>query len=311
MPYTSGEDTPFEGRLIGTADWTPFERAFDGIRADYTPGGWTLHGAFVMPTQGAFEESVSPTIGKVQLSTVRWHRAAVELFAHNYRDTRNVRARPDNTGIPAPAVDVHVQTAGGSVVARGIHAWLAVQRGSWYDERHRAFSASVDAGREWAAGWTPSMRGGILYASGDRNPNDERHGTFLPMVPTTQPETLRGTFAQMNLRTLFVKVAAHPVERVRVEADWQHLALATGLDRWYSGTGATAFDGNYFGFSTRRSTLARSLGTLMTGAVRWQVSEAWTLRVAAGAMRGGDVVRRQFAGRTLRIFSVESALRFD
>ena len=69
MRYESGEHTPFAGRLVGNAEWSMFERAFDGARVDYQGPAWRIHGSFVMPTQGAFEESASPTIGRLQLIT--------------------------------------------------------------------------------------------------------------------------------------------------------------------------------------------------------------------------------------------------
>ena len=74
---------------MGVAEWSVFERAFDGARADYARSRWRAHAAFVMPTQGAFEESANPTMGKVQIATLSWAGAGVTVFAHNYRDQRS------------------------------------------------------------------------------------------------------------------------------------------------------------------------------------------------------------------------------
>jgi hypothetical protein len=48
MIYESGEGTVFAGRLIGPAEWTVFERAFDGVRADYRQPAWSAHASFLM-----------------------------------------------------------------------------------------------------------------------------------------------------------------------------------------------------------------------------------------------------------------------
>ncbi len=198
MRYESGEHTPFAGRLVGNAEWSMFERAFDGARVDYQGPAWRIHGSFVMPTQGAFEESASPTIGRLQLTTGSVSRGGFEVFAHNYRDRRAVSARPDNTGARASRIDIRLQTIGSAVTSTlaglNVQLWGAMQRGDWYGDDHRALSATAEAGHVWAStSARPSISGGVLYASGDENPNDSTHGTFFPMVPTTVPSVLSST----------------------------------------------------------------------------------------------------------------------
>lgn len=309
MRFESGAGSPFAGRLVGGAAWTPFERSFDGLRADIERSNWRAHASFVMPTQGAFEESASPTMTKVQVASARVSRATTEVFAHNYRDTRAVSARPDNTGIATERVDINIQTFGASWWAGPVHAWGAFQRGDWFGNDHRALSVSVDAGHAWShVRWQPDVRGGVLYASGDDDPGDRRHGTFFPMMPTTRPDLLRGTYAQMNLRDVYARASFVPYGRWRVAADVHHLALVERQDRWYSGTGATAFDGEYFGFSSRRSTLTTGLGTFVQVSAAVMLRRQWNVSGAVGVVRGGDVVRRQFAGSTLWVMGLESTL---
>jgi hypothetical protein len=309
MSHASDEESRQRGRLIGNADWTVFERAFDGARVDYRRQSWRIRSAFLMPTQGGFEESASPTIGKVQLATAEFSSRYGAIFAHRYRDTRAVGARPDNTGIAVDGVDVNVQTYGGSVAVAGIDVWGAWQRGNWYGDPHEAFSVMATARHTWPrARWQPVLRGEVLYASGDRDPNDAQHGTFFPMLPTTRPDLLRGVYAQMNLRDVAAGASVQLHPRVRVDADLHLLALARRQDRWYSGTGATAFGGDYFGFSSRASTLRTGLGTFVQAAATTTLKPYWTTSAAVGVIRGGDVVRRQFAGRTLWVMAIDSVV---
>src|SRR5690606_29408226 len=185
MPYASGEGTAFAGRLIGGAEWTMFERAFDGVRLDYAGAGWSGHASYVLPTQGAFEESANPTLTRVRIASAAWGLEGLQLFAHHYRDTRGVAARPDNTGRRARRVDVSVQTLGGSLEWEGpadVRVWAAGQRGRWFGDAHRAFSASIEGGYRWSSvRWKPQARAGFLWASGDDDPGDAVHGTFFPM----------------------------------------------------------------------------------------------------------------------------------
>lgn len=309
MPYSSDEETVHAGRLIGNAEWSVFERAFDGARADYRHDRWRWRGAFLMPTQGVFEESASPTIGRLQIATTDLSSGPARLFVHNYRDRRAVSARPDNTGIQVERADIHVQAIGASTTIAGVQLWGAWQRGDWYGQPHRAFSISAEAGYTWSReSWRPRVSGGAVYASGDRDPNDGRHGTFFPMLATTRPPMLRGTFAQMNLRDIYAAAVLRPHSRLRLDSVLHVLTLANRQDRWYSGTGATAFAGDYFGFSSRASTLRTDLGTVLELSAAADLRPHWTLTASSAYMRGGDVVRRQFAGRTLWMMTLESAL---
>ena len=310
MAYESGEGTAFAGRLIGTAEWTVFERAFDGLRADYRRAAWRAHASFLMPTQGAFEESANPTMGKLQLASASWSFRGLQLFAHNYRDTRSVRARPDNTGFSAPAADVHVQTYGASFsrtyAATALRGWAALQRGRWFDDRQRAYSFIVEAFHQWSNAGHPSLDTGFIYASGDDDPGDDRHRTFFPMIPTTDAAILAGTFAQMNLRDLFARVRFEPRPLLAVDAAVHRLSLANAFDRWYSGTGATALRGDYFGYSSRPSRFVSALGTSIESSIAAAVHPHWTITIAIAAIKGGEVVRRQFFGDWARVLLVQS-----
>lgn len=311
MAFESGAGTPVAGRLIGNAEWTMFERAFDGARVDIIRPRWTAHASFLMPTQGAYEESANPTMGKVQVATASWTRGSTQLFAHHYRDTRPIRGRPDNTGRAATAVNLQLQTVGAMWARPGrvsLLAWGALQGGRWYDDRHRAFSGLAEAGYQWSTRWRPALRAGASVASGDNDPADARHGTFFPMLPTTSPGVLSGTFAQMNLRDIYATLRMQPRSWLLLMAEAHRFSLADALDRWYSGTGATAAHGTYFGFSERPSRLATNLGTLWLVGSEARLHKLWTLNISAGLMQGGDVIQRQFDGRRLSVFVLENRI---
>jgi hypothetical protein len=189
--------------------------------------------------------------------------------------------------------------------------WLAVQRGDWYSDPHRAWSAVAEGGYRWlGVPWTPWLRGGLTYASGDDDRGDFSHGTFFPALPSTRPGLLAGTFAQMNLSDVFAELRLRPRPRVGVSGAVHRLSLASDVDRWYSGTGATAVRGTFFGYTTRGSNRAADLGTLVQLAVDSAVSRRWSLRASLGVMRGGQVVRGAFAGNRLTVLAFENLLTF-
>lgn len=321
MTYSSNpESRRLAGRLIGDAEWTMSERAFDGGRLDYSHPNWRAHASFVMPTQGAYEESANPTIGNVQLATVSFAAGGLNVFGHHYRDKRPIAVRPDNSFGTSDRVDISIGTAGVSHVreygTRAMRldtvAWGATQFGRWYTQTHHAVSGIAEAGVRWPlAAWQPAVRAGIVYASGDDTPLDSAHRTFFPMVPTTRPNVLAGTYAQMNLRDVSAEVRLQPHSRVAVTTVVHRLSLADAQDRWYSGTGATAFNGEYFGYSTRFSRLATDLGTFVEATAEASVMKHWSIKASAGYVHGGQVVRRQFNGHRLGVFALESRVTFE
>jgi hypothetical protein len=321
------------GRMIGEAESTTFERAFDGLRADVNRPRWHVNAALLFPTQGAFEESANPTMEKVRVVAVSATgkrgadatrdsggapRSESQVFAYHYVDRRNVRARPDNIGLAPGAVDLAIATFGASHIATlplaagelDTVVWLAGQKGDWFDERHRALSLVAEVGYRWKSAWRPWVRAGFSYASGDGDPADGTHDTFFPMLPTAPPSSLAATFAQMNLRESFAELRLTPTPRVTLSGGLRRLSLAESSDLWYSGTGATALRGTYAGYSGRRVFGETDLGTLLDIAGVVPVNRHWTMKSALSTMRGGRVVGQLFAGGWLTVIALESVLRF-
>jgi hypothetical protein len=320
------------GRLVGPFDWSFYQRRMDGARFDVQGERWYGGAAWFMPTQGGFEESANLTMTGLQVASAaigRRHGARagagsvadareVQAFAHVYRDRRDVEVRPDNTGAPAEAVDVTVAAVGGSSAGtRPAGAgqidwvlWGAAQRGDWYGQPHRAASGAVEAGYRWpSVRWRPWLRAGLSVSSGDGDRADDRHGTFFPLLTETQTYAQSFVYAQMNLRDAFVQAMVEPHQRIRVRLDVHRLDLANRADRWYYGSGATARDGLFFGFSGRASNSSTGLGTIVETTARVAITRYWTVGGYVGRMWGGPVVRGVFTGDRLFLWSVENVLR--
>jgi hypothetical protein len=338
MGYSSGEETAsgdatidelqrlrIGSRLIGDFEWSLFQRSFDGARADFDRPSWSATASLLFPTQGGYEESANPTISSVKVfagaltaKPALIPHQQLQLFLYHYRDQRDIRARPDNTGRVPRAADVSIATLGASHVGnfesrRGnidVVAWAAVQAGDWYGQEHRAFSAALEAGYRWCSGWRPWLRAGFLHASGDGRPSDTRHETFFQMLPSVNRYSASAAYAQMNLRDTFVQFSLQPHRRIRTEIDVHDLRLANAADRWYHGSGATSRTGTFFGFSGRPSTGATALATSIEGTIDVTLKRPWSMRAYLGSMTGRDVVRRLFQGHRLLFFSLENILSF-
>jgi hypothetical protein len=243
----------------------------------------------------------------------------LQLFAYRYDDDRDVRARPDNTGRAAPVVDVGITSFGGALVGSypgqagqwDALLWGAGQTGHWFEQPHRAYSVAAEAGYQWtSAAGRPWVRAGVLRASGDDDPADDRHATFFQMLPTVRRYSLTATYSQMNLSDVFAQVMVRPADTVNIRADVHRLSLATARDRWYYGSGATQESGTLFGYAVRPSNGASRLGHVFETSADYAAHKHLSVNGYAGAFRGGDVVRRAFEGRWLVFAYLETVVQF-
>jgi len=341
MPYSSGGETAsgnpkieavklqrVAARLIGEFEWSIYQRAYDGLRLDTTHRIWSGTAFAFHPTQGGFEDAAGLMMpGVTVLGAAATLRSApsspsaqYQVFSYRYRDTRSVTQRPDNSGRVAPAIDVGINTFGATaIIAPAPRSgrqwdgllWFAVQSGSWYDQRHRAASLAVEGGHHWTnARWQPWLRGGYLFASGDGDPSDDRHGTFFEMLPTVRRYAQSALYSQMNNTDLFAQLLARPRPAINVRLDWHRVGLASSRDGWYFGSGATQQHGTIFGFATRPSFGASHLATIAEGSVDYAVAPHWSVNGYLAAGRGGGVVTGAFAGRSMVFGYMENVIQF-
>lgn len=343
MAYTSGAESAsgdakieavkrqrVDSKLLGEFEWSHFQRGYDGIRTDVDRKAFHVTGAVMMPTQGGFEDSGNTAITKIRVAAgvvavkpnAKLRHSAWESFVVRYDDTRAVAARPDNSGQAATGVDVHITTIGTMLVGAypvtpshqaDVLVWTAWQSGDWYGQTHRAAVLTTEAGLQWTTPrWKPWIRGGFTHATGDKNPSDNRHGTFFQVLPTVRKYSLSATYSVMNLNDGFVQVLASPRPNVSLRLDVHALSLASASDRWYYGSGATQNEGSIFGYAARPSQGATGLGTVTEGAVDYRVNPRWSINGYLGVFTGGDVVKATFTGgdRALTFGYIENVLQF-
>jgi len=330
-------------RLIGNFEWSYYQRRFDGARVDVDRPGWHATAAAFLPTQGGFEESTNLSMPDVEVIHGAFTRKARRrqplhlraerfggqeegvastsewaLFGTRYRDRRAVAAVVDNTGSLDRPVDVTITAFGGShaSVRPTRHGeldtvlWAAAEAGDWYGQSHRAASIAAEVGHRWSrAAGRPWLRAGYLWSSGDGDRNDDRHGTFFQMLPSSRKYALSSTYAQMNLTDAFAQAWFEP-GGVKARIEVHALGLASGQDLWYQGSGATASAGRYFGFSGRAAGGHTGLGTALDATMDVPLKKYWSVNAYAGTIWGGDVVKHSFSGARLMFWYLENVIRF-
>ena len=313
-------------RLIGNFEWSYYQRRFDGARFDLDRERWHFTAAAFMPTQGGFEESTNLTMPKIQVADVavehKGNDRESQVFGYLYRDRRETKAVVDNSGLSDRPVDITIATIGGSYLAfpswfpgrnpTSVMLWGAVQTGSWYGRDHLAASIAAEISHRWSVTrLNPTLRGGYLWASGDADGDDQRHGTFFSMLPSSRKYALSSVYSQMNLHDAFAQLSIEP-DRFTARIEVHAVHLASGADLWYQGSGATASEGRYFGFSGRASGGHTALGSVVEGTIDVPIKKYWSINAYAAIMSAGDAVKANFAftDKPLTFWSIENVFRF-
>jgi hypothetical protein len=340
LPYTSGAERAsgvprieavkrqrLDSRLVGEFEWSLYQRAFDGIRADWTAKSFRITGTAFQPTQGGFEDAAGVSMSRVRvLSAVVTTapgailpKSEVQAFLHRYDDRRPVSARPDNTGRSATVADIGITAIGGHVTgSRQAGAgeidglvWLAGQFGDWYEQNHRGFAVTAEAGYQWSkAAWSPWVRGGVSWFSGDGDAQDATHGTFFPMVPTVRRYAQSTLYSMANLRDILAQVILRPATDVTVRVDGHFLSLANPADGWYAGSGATQESGRIFGYTLRSAGTESRLMDIVEGSADWRLNPAWSVAGYVGVASSGPVVRHSFQPGPAVFFYLENIVQF-
>ena len=296
-----------QSRLIGNFEWSFYQRRFDGARVDVDRPHWHFNLAAFRAHARRLRRVDQPVDAegagrdqrrsRCKSSNVEWQgfrllRIAIDGAKLRSSTTpfRSIARLTSRSRPWAARTRACRRRATGEF---DLVAWVAAQSGDWYGRSHRAASVALEAGHRWTR--TPArpwLRAGYLWASGDRNGDDDRHGTFFQMLPSSRKYALSSVYAQMNLSDAFAQLAIEPRGlRARIEVHALH--LASGADLWYQGSGATSSKGRYFGYSGRAAGGDTALGTVLEGAVDVPIRKHWSINGYAGID-----VRRRASSRT-------------
>lgn len=296
-------------RLIGPFGWSHVGRSFDG--AHYVWNGknnnLTIMGA--RPTRGAFQVDgwgeLDVALGYAAFTNHReGARGGSEfrVFGAWYHDWRNV-LKTDNRPAPARALDrqnVRIASIGwhGATATQTRKAgafdsliWYVGQLGRWGRLSHVAYALDIEVG--WQppvlSKLKPWLRAGYSRSSGDRDPNDDTHGTYFQMLPTPRPYARTPFFNMMNNEDIMGMLMLRPHKAVTIRSEAHRLNLVSRADPWYAGGGA--FQPWTFGYQGRASNGNRGLATLYDTSVDYTVNAHVGLTAYFGHASGGSVIR--------------------
>lgn len=315
-------------RLIGNFGFTTGQRSFDGVQLKLAHPRWDFTAMGARAVGGVFNMNANPELN-VDAQYVAYTRylahdhLIVRGFAVGYHDGRTGLVKTDNRSAAARALDhknIRIGSYGVSAMADktvgpvsfdGLF-WGVLQNGRWGLLEHRAGGVSAEGGLRFdRIPSKPWVRGGWDRTSGDRDPNDTKHGTFFQVLPTPRVYARFPFFNMMNLADSFIQIVDKPGKKLEVRADYHTLKLSAYQDFWYQGGGA--FDGKVFGFTGRPSTdVYNDFSSLADLSVDYTMNPSLTLSAYYGRAGGGRVVQGIYPRDTTAQFGyAEMVYRFS
>ncbi|MBY0276427.1 alginate export family protein [Candidatus Binatia bacterium] len=315
-------------RLIGPFEYTMVGRSFDGGILAYQGDQVNVTGFGFKPTQGGYEINANPEIPGITVGGLAFTMRDTELvqgttgrfFWIQYEDHRDI-VFLDNQPLPVREAEkgkgASIATIGANVehvhdVGPGrldLLGWGVGQFGSWLSQDQRAWAYAIEAGYQLPDVWAkPWMRIGIDSGSGDTNPNDDVHGTFFQLLPTSRQYAQFPFYNLMNNQDVFAQWLLLPSSQVNVRADLHWLRVNASEDLSYSGSGATKED--FFGYAGVPAKGRNNLAYLTDVAVTYTPIAPLTFYAYYGHAFGQGVINANFNGTQANFGYVEAILKF-
>jgi Alginate export len=230
-----------EGRLLGTADWSPAGRSLDAARGRLVVGG----GAFELLAAALTDVPPGATLqayGELFGGRAEWALDPL-LALEAYGLARFAQASPQvnlestvlgetYTGALRLHGDAHAWTWGAEAAYQLGHARaLGLNRNAWAAAAHVAHTFERVL-------LMPTVRVGIAYASGDSG--SSRVGAFDPLLPDVH--TWHGAmdlFAWSNEAEMSARVAVAPWAEAVAAVEYRYARLAEPGGTWRTGYLAT------------------------------------------------------------------------
>ena len=262
-------------RLIGAFAWNNIGRTFDAAKLRYQ-NEWFGADFFasrpVIPEDGRFDkDNQYDTFSGVYANSSKLPKTLLEAYFLSRNSTSQAAAAQPSPQFPQPSAR-DIYTVGGRLKNKpgDLGNWDytlegAYQFGDYRDNRlgvttprlrQDAFMVDVQGGYTFSNLWaTPRLGAEYIYASGDNNPTDGKHGTFDSLYPTKHKFLGYMDFISLqNVQDVRSILQLKPTSRVSVAVEGHGFWLADTRDSFYNAGGAPrgvfgATPGNNYGIN--------------------------------------------------------------
>jgi len=221
-------------RLISRADWRNTTNNFQGVRGTLgeEPDNWQLDVLAVQPMERNPSGLDQADPGTLFFGVVgdwrQWsHIVTWQPYYLLYQqDDRDGRADREIHTVALRGYGVNAETN------IDYDLDVALQFGRDDGRQHRAFALHTDVGYTFDTPTTPRVSAGFGYASGDRDPNDNRSNRFDRLYGFGRPWSINDYFNWDNLITPRVRFSCQINEHANLEASYSAFWLASATDSW-------------------------------------------------------------------------------
>lgn len=169
---------------------------------------------------------------------------------------------------------------------------FAYQLGTSEGRTHAAFALHAELGHSFARGGSSRLALWVNYASGDRDPDDDRNETFVPLFGASHMMYgFTDLFAWQNLVNPTASYSLRASRSVRVDAFYRCYWLASSRDAWTRA-----------GLQDPRGPAGSFLGQELDIGFRWSFLRAFELELSYGELFAGKFVGRTGGGRGATVF---------
>jgi hypothetical protein len=221
-------------RLIARNEWRNTTNTFQGLRviAGEQQDDWQLDLLALQPIQRRLF-SPDVTISQrwfygVVLDWRRWSEWVTLQPYYLFLDQGHTPTQPDR-GIHSLALR-GFGTVGETGYDYDLHAVFQV--GHDGPLAHRAFGMTSELGYTFEHDWNPRLSVFMGYASGDRDPGDERSERFDRLFGFARPWSANDYYTWENLIAPKTRIEFEPHEKLAAEIGYGVFWLASDRDRW-------------------------------------------------------------------------------
>ena len=256
-------------RLIGAFDWDNNGRAFDAAKLRYAQDSFWLEaftGRVVLPNDNHFDQPnwddwFSGLYGSTRALVPRTELQLYFLAdnASSGSPTYVTTGGRGNTPRDIYTIGARFQTLPGQLDRWDFNGEFAGQFGdfeyangtsgvlSGQRLNHLAYATHVEGGYTFAKpDLKPRLAAGFDYASGDDNPNDQHHNTFVNLYPTNHKFYGAMDFLSwQNLIDPYLKASIAPLKGLTIALTYNAFWLATTSDYFYQVNQAPRTSGGY------------------------------------------------------------------
>ncbi len=256
-------------RVVGAFDWDNVGRSFDAAKLHYEQSSFwvdAFSGRVVIPNDNEFDQANwDDWFSGVYGSTRSWvPKTEVQLYFLADNASADSPKRVTTYGKGNSPRDIYtigsrLRTLPGQLGGWDFNGEFAGQFGDFEYApgtpgvvngqrlNHLAYATHVEGGYTFAKiDWKPRVALGFDYGSGDNNPSDREHNTFVNLYPTNHKfYGAMDLLSWQNLLDPYLKAAIVPAKNLSIVLTYNAFWLATTSDFFYQANQVPRTSGGY------------------------------------------------------------------